>query len=212
MSADGHPDAQSLARELARVVRQAIAQTLSDAAQATTAAVPPLGVPPAATATGPATLAQAHCAGAARKQAQVLYFECLAHYRAQVQRPLRPDAKDDDAGLAAAYFVLATMAAIDDNEPDANCLPALERQLRHWMSMTQAWTTLPLAARQNLFEQLALVAVLINESRLQARHQGPAARANLQRGARAYLLQLLGLDADAVAVTAQGLVTASAVH
>jgi hypothetical protein len=206
------PGEHPLARELARIVRQAVGKTLSQAAQADADAVPPLTVTASPQATGPATLAMAHPAGKARRDAQTLYFECLAHYRAKVQRPLRPEGTEDDVGLAAAHFVLANLAAIDNTEPDAHCLPALERQLRHLISMTQSWPSVPLAQRQNLFEQLALLGVLINESRLQARLQGDAARANLQRGARAYLQQLLGLDADTLALTTQGLVTAETVH
>jgi hypothetical protein len=202
-----------LARELRRVVQRAVSQVLREAAQSDPDGAPALAVPPAEHATGPSRLAAAHPGSAqARREAQALYGRCLAYYRSQVQRPLRPGRADDDAGLAAAYFVLANLAATEGAEPDATHLPALERQLRHLIWLTQAWDTTPLAQRQGLFEQLALLGVLVNESRLQARTQGDAARANLQRAARAYLKQLLGLDADQIAITPQGLMAADTVH
>jgi hypothetical protein len=63
-----------------------------------------------------------------------------------------------------------------------------------------------------LFEQLALLGTLINESRIQAQQQGPAAKANVQKSARAYLQQLLGLEPDWLVVTPQGLALATTVH
>lgn len=206
-SAPSHP----LALELTKLIRQTIGQTLRDAAQNADAASA-LKVPPAARASGPATLAQSHPDAGQRREAQALYGRCLAHYRSQVQKVLRPTQKDDDVGLAAAYFVLANLAAHEWRDPDPAALAPVEQQLRHLIAWTQAWETAGMADRQGLFEQLALLGVLINESRVQAKTQGDAARRNVQQAARGYLRQLLGLDPDLLIVTPQGLATADTVH
>lgn len=204
---------QGLAREVARLVRQLAGQALRQALEQADAAPDPLIVAAAPQASGPAALAAVHPGGGkARQQAQQLYGRCLAHYRSQVQRRLLPAGHDDDVGLAAAYFVLANLAAVEQREPDPARLPVLERQLRHLLSITQAWREASLADRQSLFEQLALLGVLVNESRLAATTQGEGARQNLERAARGYLLQLLGLDADELVMTPLGLATADAVH
>lgn len=201
-----------LALELMRVMRQALARTLREAAQAERGSIAPLMVKPAVRASGPSMLAAAHPSAKARSEATLLYSRCLSHYRSAVQRQLRPGTADDDVGLAAAYFVLANMAAVEGVEPDPQLLPALEHQLRHLIAHTGIWEATALAQRQSLFEQLALLGVLVNESRLQAKVQGDAARANVQQAARGYVKQLLGLDADLVVVTPQGLATADTVH
>jgi hypothetical protein len=200
-----------LAQELHRLLRHALGRSLQDAAQAQ-ARVSALSLPRAAQATAPALLAQAHRDAAAQAEASALYGRCLAHYRQQVQAVLRPKDTQDDLGLAAAYFVLANLGAHEWREPEAVALPAIERQLRHLIADTQAWTRAPLSQRQSLFEQLALLGTLINESRIQARQQGPAAKANVQKSARAYLKQLLGLEPDWLVVTPQGLSLATTVH
>ena len=74
------------------------------------------------------------------------------------------------------------------------------------------WQRAPLAERQAWFEQLALLGVLVNESRVQARAQGLAATANVERAAHSYLTQLLGLDPAALVVTPQGLVARMALQ
>lgn len=204
-----------LSQELTRLLRHALGRSLQDAAQAE-AHLPPLSLPRAAQATAPALLAQAHRNRAAQVEAAALYGRCLAHYRQQVQAVLRPhdkqDGPQDDLGLAAAYFVLANLGAHEWREPDAATLPAIERQLRQLIGSTPAWSGTPLPQRQSLFEQLALLGTLINESRIQAQQQGPAAKANVQKSARAYLQQLLGLEPDWLVVTPQGLALATTVH
>jgi len=68
-----------------------------------------------------------------------------------------------------------------------------------------AWSRVPLGERQACFEQLALLAVLVDESTRQAHEQGPAAVENVRRAARGYLQQLLGLDPDRLGLDAGGL-------
>jgi hypothetical protein len=210
MPPSAHPD--RLALELEGLIQRTLGAVLRDAAAHATD-TQPLLVSPAAKSRGPSTLAAAHPGGpSGRAQAQALYQRCLAHYRQAVQPRLRPGLTQDDLGMAAAYFVLSNLGAIDGHEPDAAAMPAVERQLRHLLGGTQAWRGRDLADRQLMFEQLALLGVLINESRIGAARQGEAARANVVQAARGYLKQLLGLDADLLSVSTQGLSTATTLH
>jgi len=161
----------------------------------------PLHQPPAAMPTAPALLAQAHASPRARHASLLLYTRCLKHFRLYVQQ----GAESDDAALAAAYFVLASLAAARGLEAGEQDLARVERQMRHRMRQSGFWLDAPLADRQSAFEQFALVGVLVSESAGAARLQGRAAVQNVQQAARGYLVQMLGLDADRLTLGAQGL-------
>jgi len=163
---------------------------------------PPLLQPAAAQPTAPALLAQAHASPRARHDAQLLYTRCLRHFREQVQT----GGGGDDAGLAAGYFVLMSVAALRDLQPGAEDLQRAERQMCQRLNEGELWLKAPLADRQSAFEQFALLGVLMNETAHAARQQGAAARANVQRAARGYLLQMLGAGADRLTLSPQGLV------
>jgi hypothetical protein len=208
-----------LALEMTRLIHKEVSARLEQAA-GVDEQHPPLLVPRAVMAEGAATLARSHAGPAARSQALVLYQRCLLHYRQKVQPRLQTaevanavnDKTQDDVGAAAAYFVLANLSAVTGVEPKVQTLPAVERQLRFLLSSTQAWQHTDLAQRQALFEQLALLGVLVNESRLVAQQQGAAAIAHVQQAARGYLQQLLGLDADLLSVSVRGLSAVDTVH
>jgi len=205
-----------LARELARLMQNAFGDLLREAAQAENA--PPLKVTPAAQPIAPARLAATHPGGPkARAEAQQLYLKCLRYYRSQVQpvatrqAPAVPDT--DEVSTAAAYFALANLACLQPHlQPDEQQLALVARQLRRLIGSSEAWTQANEAGRQLLFEQFAIIGVLINESRVQAATQGAAAQLNLQRAARNYLVQMLGLDPDLLAVGTEGLQTPTTVH
>lgn len=163
-----------------------------------------LTVPRATETLGPARLAQAHPAGVAREQAVALYQRCLQHYR-QAVRPQDSARGFDDVGAAAAHFVAANLSALSGQQPTAAELLQLERQLRRVVQTSLAWGELPAADRQAYVEQLALLAVLVGEAAVQAPSQGPAAVANVERAARSYLQQLLGLNPDGLALGPKGL-------
>lgn len=211
---------QPLARELSQLVHSAMAKTLRDAATADTK-LPRLRTPrtpssPGSDVAGPGVqaLVALHPGGAAARQdARALYTRCLQHYRRHVQPKLEGGVQaQDDLGVAAAFFVLANLSACHDVEPDVTALPAVERQLRSLLAQTTAWRQLGNAERQSLFEQFALLGVLINESRLTAQRQGPEARRHVEQAARAYLQQLLGLAPERLTASAQGLAVADQVH
>jgi hypothetical protein len=169
--------------------------------------VPPLRQPAAALPGAPALLARAQPSPKARQEAQALYQRCLKQFRQRVQH----NAGEDDAGLAAAYFVLANLAALQGLRPDEDDLLRVERQLRPRLALASGWMQAPLRTRQSTFEQFALLGVLVAESAFEARSQGAAAQANVQRAARGYLLQLLGIDPDRLRLGEHGLVLELAV-
>lgn len=201
----------AITRELTRVLQAAMGQALDTAAQGGDAT--PLAVPAAHEPSAPKRLAATQAAGPrVRRESLMLYQRCLRHYREAIQPRVTRLHRDDDLGAAAAYFVLANLAALHGGVPDEALQPVLAAQLARLIERTAAWQRAPLAERQALFEQLALLGVLVNESRVQAQPQGQAAQANLQRAARAYLLQFPGLAPERLQVTAQGLTLAEAVQ
>lgn len=183
-----------------QMLRQRIAQILDGTLGAAGAAdAPPLRQGPPAAPIAPALLARPLRSAKARHEAQALYRRCLEHFRARVQR----GAADDDAGLAAAYFALANLAAARRLDPDESDLGRVERQFRG--ALAPRWLALPLAERQSAFEQFAIVGVFVVEARAAARREGEAAQARVAAAARHYLAQGLGLDAARLSLGAQGL-------
>ena len=160
---------------------------------------PPVRQPAAAQPSAPALLARSQPSPKARQDAQALYQRCLKHFRQRVQR----DASDDDAGLAMAYFVLANLAALQGLRPDEDDLARVELQLRP--RIAAGWLQAPLRDRQSAFEQFAAIGVLVAESNFEARSQGVAAQANVQRAARGYLHQLLGVEPGRLRLGEHGL-------
>jgi hypothetical protein len=202
------PLTQAVGRALNQALREAAAPDDEDSASS-----PPLLVAAAAKAVGLHQLATRHPGGApAQRQALTLYTRCLQHYRQRVQPQVSPGHHDDDLGCAAAYFVLANLAVLEGREPDARALPAVERQLRRLLGSAAEWARCPLAERQQAFEQLAALAVLVNESRLAAQVQGPRAAQHLREASHNYLHQMLGLEAERLTVSAAGLAWAEGVQ
>ena len=189
------PELQALARNMARAFQHPIN-------------VPPdaeLGEPlhqaAAVKPSAPALLAKCHAGPQARRDAVALYRRCLLAYRQRVQ----PAAGVDDAGLAAAYFVLANLDALHDVRPGRDELAQVERQMRHGLGAS--WRLAPLADRQSGFEQLAVLGTLMTESAFEARRRGataPAAVAHVQQAARAYLVQF-GFDPQRLRLSGSGL-------
>jgi len=196
------------AAELSRRLRQTLHEALRRASPDTAAPHgPALTLPRARHAVAPALLAAAHPGGAiARETMRALYERCLADYRAA----LRPDdaaaTHDDDVGAAAASFVAANLQALHG----AAALPAsarerLQAQLTSLIASSRAWAQAAPDERQLCFEKLAILGVLIGESAEQAKALGPIAVENVRRAAQGYLLDFLGVDADALLIGRDGL-------
>jgi hypothetical protein len=208
--------ASAAALPVSQLLGRALNQALREAAAPDTTERPALLVAAAPKALGLQALAARHPGGSqAQRQALVLYTSCLQHYRQRVQPRIGaagPQGTADDLGCAAAYFVLSNLAVLEGREPDPVALPAVERQLRRLLAATAEWARVPLAERQQSFEQLAALAVLVNESRLAALVQGPAAAQHLRQASHDYLQQMLGLQAERLTVSAAGLAWAEGVQ
>jgi hypothetical protein len=205
----GRPPAQAkqaaLVKEMSRAIRRALFDALigSDSVAANDQAV--LTVGRASEPIAPARLAAAHPGGAAaRADAHQLYERCLKHYRENV-RAHEAGLDVDDVGAAVACFVAANIQALHGITATPETLLRLERQLGGVALRSSAWATASARERQCYFEQMAILAVLIGETSAQAVHQGPAAIANVRSAARAYLQQLLGLQADSLTLGPEGL-------
>jgi hypothetical protein len=190
-------------QQLAHHVRQAAFQAaLRSVAAADEGS--PMTVARAAEPRGPARLAQMHAAGAARVEAEALYQGCLRHYRDAVQAQDLP-CDSDDAGAAVAHFVAACVHALDGTRATPEMLTTLQRQLLPLARSGANWATASVAERQMFFEQVALLAVLIDGLAQHAGAKGAAAMAQVRGAARVYLRQFLGLDPDTLALDANGL-------
>ena len=167
-------------------------------------------VPRARVPSAPAWLARHHPGGAhAQAQMRALYERCLSHYR-EIVCADPPDAGYDDIGALLARFVAANLGALREIDVTPPMLARLEQQLAGVLQLSPAWLRADLRERQSYAEQLAIIAVLMRETSAQAVLEGAAAIAHVQRAAHGYLVQLLGLDADRITITAHGLAYADA--
>jgi hypothetical protein len=158
----------------------------------------------AANPIAPARMACQYATGAERQQALALYERCLARYRAVVPAPADAPALDD-VGAAVARFVAANLRALRGVEPSPQALLNLERQLIGIVRASPGWAGVPARERQFYFEQMAIVAVLIDESVSRAASKSPDALANVQHAARGYLQHFLGLAPDLLTLGPDGL-------
>jgi hypothetical protein len=189
--------AASIGRQLERACREALAGAGADAPEA--GPTVPRGPAPIA----PAALA-ASLPGAERMAMQQVYERCLAHYRVSV-RPEDTVLGIDDAGAAAAHFVAENLRALRGEAVDRPRMPRLQRQLGALVRATPAWAQGSTGERRLCAEALATLAVFVHEMADQALVQGDAAIENVRRAARGYLLELLGVDPDRIALGRDGL-------
>jgi hypothetical protein len=185
--------------------------------------LPAITVPAAATASAPALLANgpglkpvkgrsqmaSRTAAPAHAQADnaKLYSRCLALYRDRLQA----GAEADDLGRAAALFVMANLNALGRQlapGSDTQALAALTQQMQNALQRLPNWPTTDLAARQQMFEQLAILSVLVTQTNEAAAKQGPIARANVRAAAQTYLRQWLAVDPALLSLSPAGLVSA----
>lgn len=194
----------ALIEALSQHVRQALLDAVTNP-PAEHSDVCALTIAPAQRPTAPARLATQQPGGAAeQQQARIRYEVCLDHYRRYV-RPQDAALGVDDVGAAVALFVTANFQALGPVEMTAAALARLERQLTRVVRSTSAWATATASERQFYFEQMAILAVLVGTMAAQAKAQGADAVANVQRAARGYLRQLLGLNPDQLMLGADGL-------
>lgn len=184
---------QSLARRIGHVLR--LSNVLPDPLP------PPQRVPRAAAPMAPLILSRAQVMPRARQEAVARYEHCLNHFRSRVQR----GAPEDDAGLAAAYFMLVNVAALHDLHPRSEALERVEAQMRHALASLDPWREAPLADRQSAFEQFAVMAVLVADATHRAREAGGTAIVPVRRAAYGTLSQWLDVEPSRLVIGARGL-------
>lgn len=150
----------------------------------------------------PQAMAGAHPA-AQRGQAQQTYEQLLTGYhRIEQQFGIAPY---DVAGAVAAFIAGSYMGYRNVSFPDRHFKPLVE-QVRAILAADPAWAQSPLAAKQDMYEQLAIVGMLVANTQMGlARRPDAQAVAAMQSASKAYLEQLLKVDADKVRITDQGL-------
>jgi hypothetical protein len=191
------PSAQDLPRRIREAVLDAIFR--HDPSQ------PPLRVTPAAVPTAPARLAAPLATESGQRASLTAAYELyLQAYRAAAERAGLGDY--DDVGRAVAYFVAVNLQALHGTDPDADVLEPLERQLRLATRVCSDWDRASIAQRRFFFEQIAITGVLVATAWSRARTQGPDDIAVVQRAARGYLEQMLGLNPEALTLAPSGLV------
>lgn len=199
-----------LAAVAARTLSQRVQRALIDAAavRAAMAETAPLTVPAARVPRAPKLLADAlPGSAAAREERRALYVRCLAHYRRCVALAAgadTPQRRDDDVGAAATHFVAANLRAVQGVELTPPQFEALQRQLAGVLRVGLA--AMDEREQQLYFEKFALLAVLVSETWTLAQRQGPAAMANVRKAARGYLVELLSLEPESLALGPDGLV------
>jgi hypothetical protein len=175
--------------------------------------LPAITLPAAAKPSAPALLARAPGVTGGKgkpspaSETTELYSRCLALYRERVQA----GGEQDDLGCAAALFVVANLSALGRGEgADTTTLTALTQQMQNALQRLPDWTTTSLEQKQLMFEQLALLSVLVTQSAEAAAGQGPLARANVRAAAQSYLRQWLAVDPELLTLSPQGLVVDAA--
>jgi hypothetical protein len=138
--------------------------------------------------------------GPARRQAQQVSEQCLAHYRRHLNAALGA-APGDDLGGAAACFLAACAQAIEGHAVTPERWLALRRWLQDWAPPQRVGEADVLLQQQEAFERLATLAAALGEWSVQAQRQGASAQASARLTARAWLAQELGVQADALMKT-----------
>lgn len=207
----------SVTASVPTLLAQALQQLLDMATGG--ADLPAILLPAAASATAPALLAggpvlqNAQGRQQARADNVALYTRCLALYRERVQTG--PDQNNqnnqgnqDDLGYAAALFVMVNLTALGREGGDITALKALKQQMQNALQRLPDWPSTDLAAKQQMFEQLAILGVLVTQTSEAAAAQGPLARANVRAAAQAYLRQWLAVGPEFLSLSPKGLVVA----
>ena len=190
--------------DLTRRVRQATADVLRDHADA---AVPPLRVSRAPSALAPHRMAQAQASDPAmREQLAASYQAALDCYRRLAGERLGGDGSDD-VGAAVAFYIAVNLHALHGVDVAADALVPLENQLRAVTKLVANWDHAGIAERQDFFERIAIVAILVSGAASRAAASNDeSARAEVRRNAHDYLQQLLGADPERMTFDAHGLV------
>ncbi|HSW27140.1 MAG TPA: DUF6683 family protein [Burkholderiaceae bacterium] len=203
-----HPPQGQQAQQIedaARLLRNVLTNALLQAGLGGGSDQPALRVARATVATAPAQMAAELAAddAATREQITASYEHCLVSYRAL--EPTRGEPDVDDVGLAMAFFVAINLRVLHGVDADADMLRSLEQQLRGVTRTRSNWDAASIEERQSFFERTAIASVVMSASAAGAAARGPEGVANVQRAARQYLEQMLGMNPDCMTLGPSGL-------
>jgi hypothetical protein len=158
---------------------------------------------PERAAQAPAAMAMAY-SPAERARMESLFGQMLAGYR-RIEQHFGVPARDL-AGAVAAYVAGAYMAYHHEDFPDA-LFPALVAQMRGILAAEPAQAAAPLQARQEMYEQLAIIGMYAANAQMALKQRpNPALAQQVRAAGKSYLEQFLKVDADRVQLTERGLV------
>jgi hypothetical protein len=195
----------ALAQKASRLVHKAVIEGLMRVGPDGNNEHTPLTVERAPAPIAPARMARAQARDAvAQDRTRATYERCLQTYRTvvRVQDAALPV---DNVGAAVAFYVAVNLHVLHGVDATADMLLMLERQLHGVAHRSSNWGLASIEERQFFFEQIAILSVFVAGTWANARSQGPAAVANVQRAARGYLQQLLGLNPDLLTLGPDGL-------
>lgn len=142
-----------------------------------------------------------------RAEAKQLYTQLLDTYRKNVE-PANKIPKNDVAG-AFALFIGGSYEAYRNAEMQPAHFQALVRQMQRVIASNAAFTQASKAEKQELYEQFAILGMLMASTREAIQTKQPTnakeISANLKSAAKSYLEEFLKTSADSVEIGAQGL-------
>jgi len=139
-----------------------------------------------------------------RPEAERVFRELLVAYGAIEQK--FGIQKGDVAGSIAAFVAGNYMAYHNTGFPDKN-FKSLVRQMQQVLGSNGDFQKSSVAEKQELYEQMATVGMLMATSQMALAKQPNAQAAdNMKRTAKGYLEQFLKMNADKVEITAQGII------
>lgn len=132
------------------------------------------------------------------------YFKQLLVGYAQLEDKLGLP-RNDLPGALASFFAGSYMAYADIAFPDEHYKPLLE-QMRGILISDPGFSKVSKAAKQEIFEQLAIIGMMMATTQLALQKQPDAQlRATMHDAAKGYLEKMLRTDADRVRIDARGL-------
>ncbi|WP_280156099.1 DUF6683 family protein [Piscinibacter sp. XHJ-5] len=141
---------------------------------------------------------------AERARMEKIFRELLVGYGKFEQHYRLP--RRDLAGAVAAFVGGAYMGYRNTTFPDEYFPPMVE-QFRSIIASDPAFAKAPTAARQEMYEQLAILGMFMANAQMALRQRpDPQIEARVRAAGKAYLEQFLKTDAERVQITAQGLV------
>jgi hypothetical protein len=151
----------------------------------------------------PKAMAAAYPAGQ-RARAEQTFEQLLAGYQQIEQR--FDIARYDVAGAVAAFVAGSYMGYHNTGFPDQQFKPLVE-QMRRIIGADAGFVRAPDRAKQDMYEQLAILGMLVANTQMALQQKPDAqAAAAMRQAAKGYLEQFLRTDAERVHITAEGLV------